>query len=105
MSLYYGDADIQPMLNDLGGVLVTVGASSANCHVSIADEKLLAAEGVTFTGREVAVVARTKAFTGVLTEGATVTVAAGDYGGTYKLILAHQLRDGALTGMLLARTV
>ena len=93
------------MLNGMGGVLVTVGAASAKCHVSIADQELLAAEGVTFAGKVFVAIARTKAFTGVLTEGATVTIAAGDYGGTYKLISAHQARDGALTRLFLARTV
>jgi len=107
MSTFFGDADRQAMLDDLGGVLVTVGATSAKCHVGIADEQLLTAEAVVFFGRVIEARAATGTFSGLI-EGATVTVAASVYAGTYTLISAHQMpesTDGAFTRLLLGRTV
>lgn len=96
MVTFFGDADIQPILDTLG-VPVTVGVVTAKGLRDQPDEERLRGEGAFVRDRVTTVLVRTKTFEGVLARNVTITVESV----AYKIgDMEQEGLDGAVTRIL-----
>lgn len=95
---YFGTSDLPALLAGFGVPVVWgagPGTPTGKGLVDEADEEMLNAAGVNFTGRETAVTIETERFAG-LKENDTITVD----GQTRTVLSVHRFGDGALSRVL-----
>jgi len=95
----YGfDSDIQPMLDGLGGISVTIAGTTAKCQVRDSDEEVAAAASSILIGRAILLRAKTGAFP-TLVQGLAATVDYPTAGTSYKVVsVRHDGPAGQSTG-------
>jgi len=92
------DADLDAMLAG-SGVPVVFGQLKGFGLLDISDEQVYSSEGATATVKKITLTVRIAAWPGLI-EDATVTAD----GTVYRVISAHQMGDGRLAEVLLARS-
>lgn len=93
-----GNADLLPMLEELGVPVVYNDGGEEICGfgiVDVNDQDLLESEAATFAGRVTSVIVRTGAFP-KLVEGAEFTLD----GSKHRVVKTRRLDDGKLTRLL-----
>ena len=90
----FGDADIQAVIDGVGGVSVTVGAVTANGKLRATDDRLEVRDpGGRLGARQISVMVRTATFAGLLSQGTAITVD----GTAYKITEVEQLGTALMT--------
>jgi hypothetical protein len=94
---FFQEGDVQALINNAGGVSVTVGAVTANGLRDVTDEEAFVGQVGLAIGRQVSVIVKTGTFP-ALAAGVSITVE----GTAYKVVEVRRIEDGALTRVLCA---
>ena len=92
---FFQEGDVQGLIDGLGGVSVTVGATTLKALWNVADEELVRDEVGTVTGRVYEAIVKTNAFA-TLAQGVTLVKDSVNY----TVIQQRRIEDGALTRAL-----